>query len=587
MTRFVPLFGIAALAAGLVGAGVWLLQPAGTRPGSGRSAPDLLLVDGKVFTADTTRPWAEAVAIRGERIVAVGTTAQIRRLAGQATRVIDVGGRVIVPGFDDAHDHVRAGDPGIFVEMGAPVVDPPAATVLDSLRAATARVPAGTWIQADIWLTALNDASLRRAALDRVAPRHPVLLEMPTGHGMLLNSAALRALGIRDTEPDPLGGWYERDAGGRLTGRLDEYAGWSALRKLRSSLPDSALVAGLRAYAARELRYGITSVQDIASNLDPATTMRVLARARLPLRLRVIRFSMPDAASLNVDEWAHAPEHPAPNVVVDGRKWILDGTPVEQNALQRREYPGRPGWHGRLDFPVDSIRAMLAHTLRTREQIVLHGGDSAQAVVLGLMESLAPDSAWRPLRVRFEHGMAAPDLWPRAAAKGIVVVSNLQILPPPAVSRHLPPVPLAAVLPQGMVGGLGSDGEPRSPFTGMWYALSFPFQPRIPRELLVRAYTAGSAYAEFAEKDKGTLAPGKLADLAVLSQDIFTVPVDELPKTESVLTLVGGKVEYDAGVLGGAPAVGFATPPARGARARRRACRRPETSSAAGGACDA
>ncbi|HET9986819.1 MAG TPA: amidohydrolase family protein [Longimicrobiales bacterium] len=538
----------AAAVSGLLG----VLVPLAACSARAQRAPELLLVDGKVFTADSTHPWAEAVAIRGERITRVGTTAEIRALAGPGSRVIDVGGRVIAPGFDDAHDHVHGGeDPGVFVELGTPPADPPAATVLDSLRAAAARVPAGTWIQATIFLAALNDASLRRAALDRVAPRDPVMLSMPTGHGLLLNSAAMRALGIRDSEPDPFGGWYERDASGRLTGRLDEYAGWSAIRTLRSSLPDSVIVAGLRAYARRELRFGITSVQDMASSMDAATTVRVFRAARLPLRVRIIRFSIPSATGLEAAEWVGVPEHPAPNVVVSGRKWILDGTPVEQNALTRRGYPGRPGWYGRLDFPVDSLRAMLVDALRRREQVAFHAGDSAQAILIGLMESLAPDSAWRPLRVRFEHGMAgAPDLWARAAAKGIVVVGNLQLLPPPEVSRHMPPVPAAAVVPQGLVTGLGSDGEPRSPFVGMYYALSFPLRPPLDREALVRAYTAGSAYAEFAERDKGTLAPGKLADLAVLSQDIFTVPVEALPRTESVLTLVGGRVAYDAGVLG-------------------------------------
>jgi predicted amidohydrolase YtcJ len=285
--------------------------------------------------------------------------------------------------------------------------------------------------------------------------------------------------------------------------------------------------------------------------MDAATTVRVLRAAQLPLRMRILKYSIPGATSLRADEWAAIPEHPASRLRVTGRKWILDGTPVEGNALMRRAYEGRAGWHGRLDFPIDTVRAMLAEALRTREQVVLHiSGDSTAALVLGLMESLAPDSVWRPLRVRFEHqGALTPDMWPRAAAKGIVNVGNLQLLPPPEISRTMPKVPLAAVVPQGIVIGLGSDGEPRSPFVGMYYALSFPLEPQLSREMLVRWYTAGSAYAEFAEGDKGTLAPGKLADLAVLSQDIFTVPVDELPKTESVLTMIGGRIEYDAGVL--------------------------------------
>jgi predicted amidohydrolase YtcJ len=219
--------------------------------------------------------------------------------------------------------------------------------------------------------------------------------------------------------------------------------------------------------------------------------------------------------------------------------------------MTRRPYAGHRAWHGRLDFPVDSVRAMLAAALRTREPFALHIlGDSTAQVVLGLMESLASDSVWRARRVRFEHaGGLAPDQFGRAQAKGVVNVINAQRVPPPPVSRSLPTVPLAAVVPPGMVIALGSDGEPRSPFVGMYYALSFPTDPRVPREALVRWYTAGSAYAEFEERHKGLLVPGMLADLAVLSQDIFTVPLEDLPKTESVLTLVGGKIVWDAEVV--------------------------------------
>ena len=118
--------------------------------GPSQQAPDLVLLGGKVFTSDTARPWAEAVAIRGERIVAVGTTADLRRLAGASTRVIDVGGRVVVPGFNDAHDHILAGSPGTNVSMGGPAVDAAGDQVLDSVRAVTGRVARRTWIRVEI-----------------------------------------------------------------------------------------------------------------------------------------------------------------------------------------------------------------------------------------------------------------------------------------------------------------------------------------------------------------------------------------------------------------------------------------------------
>lgn len=542
--------------AGCVGA---MLAPASHAQPT-RQPPDFVLLSGKVFTSDSTKPWAEAVAIRGERIAAVGTTAEIRSLAGPRTRVIDVGGRVVTPGFNDAHEHLSGGNPGVDVALGGEVADLSGAQVLDSIAAAAARAPRGTWIRGLLWVRALGDTALRRTALDRVAPDHPVLLMASWGHGAVLNTAAMRALGVREDARDPLGGWYERDPHGRLTGRLDEYAGWIARRKYRALVPEATMIANLRRFAREELRLGITSVQDMTMNFEPATAARVFTAARLPLRVHLYEVPMPTASGLNIHEWDGLPRRLAPNVTVRGQKWVLDGTPLEGWMLTRGPQMGRPpNWRGRLDFPADSVRVILAAALRAREQLALHAlGDSAVAIVLSLMEALAPDSAWRPLRVRFEHAgiVAAPDLWHRGIAKGVVIVPNLQLAPPPQVIRMLPKAvtdSMAAWRDSIVFGAfptaLGSDATSRSPFVGMHTELSLPFPTHPPRELLVRAYTLGSAYAEFAEQEKGTLAPGMLADIAVLSQDIFIVPVDALPRTESVLTIVGGKIVWDAGVL--------------------------------------
>jgi len=205
------------------------------------------------------------------------------------------------------------------------------------------------------------------------------------------------------------------------------------------------------------------------------------------------------------------------------------------------------------------MHRMLADAVAKREQLALHVvGDSAVAIVVRLMGAVAPDSVWRALRVRFEHGgiIGARDLWTSAAAKGVVVVGNLQLTPSPEVVRMLPKAVVESMAADFSADnlsrfpiGLGSDGVSRSPFVGMFLILSFP-APQLPtREMLVRGYTLGSAYAEHAEREKGSIAPGMLADIAVLSQDIFTVQVAELPRTESVLTLVGGRVAWDAGVL--------------------------------------
>ena len=474
--------------------------------------------------------------------MAVGTTEEIRALASAKTRVIDLAGRTVIPGINDAHDHIGEGGPAsaTLSMMAARKADPTLAEVLDSLRALDARVPPGLWLVATIGPTVLFDTGANRGSLDRAAPHHRVMLGTFTGHNLILNSAALGAAGISDGARDLAGGWYGRDANNSVTGVLNEYAVWSASRRISSALPDSTLVKELSRYSSATLRFGITTVQDMASDWDPATTIRAFHAAQLPFRVRIIRFSMTQPSGRLVTEWEGVDRHPAPLTVVDGRKWILEGTGVERGALKRASYPGRPGWFGRFDFPVDTVRAMLVEALHNHEQLMLHiGGDSAIKLVLGMMQSLAPDATWRPLRVRFEHGDGmAPDLVPIAVRLGVIVVQN---------PTHFGAQPFLSLLRAGIPIAIGSDGA-RNPFLNIMLAVTREENPSeaITREEAVSAYTRGGAFAEFAEHDKGTLAPGMLADLAVLSQDIFTVPVSAMPATVSLLTMVGGKTVFDA-----------------------------------------
>lgn len=503
------------------------------------SVADIILTGGKIFTSDSTRRWAEAVAIRGERVMAVGTTVEVRRLAGRGTREIALGGRVVIPGINDAHDHV--GDvpmPGEFRTGASPTPDPTLVQVLDSIRALGARTAVGTWITTPIGMAILNDTLSRRGALDRAASGHPVFLTAWWGHGQVLNTAALRAVGIADSASDPLGGWYERDATGRVTGRLDEYAGWGALRRIYSSQPERAILTGLRTFANVSLRMGVTSVQDMAGYFDPRLTQRVLRDAQLPIRVRVIRWSIPDAAGRNEREWDVVARKPAPRVSVSGRKWVLDATPIEQFALMRRPYPGRPGWYGRLDFPLDTVRAILRDALAPgAEQVHLHiVGDSTTELVLSAMESLAPDSVWRSRRVRFEHGNGVVGAQVERARRLGIVIAQPRVGAPMRSWMHAG-IPLA----------YGSDNL-RNPFYNIMGAVAGgagDSTEAITREQAVEMYTHGAAYAEFMEHDKGTLMPGMLADMAVLSQDIFTIPARALPGTTSLLTMVGGRIVHD------------------------------------------
>ncbi len=501
--------------------------------------PTIILTGGKVFTADSARPWAQAIAIRGDRIAQVGTTAEIRRLANAATREIALDGRVVIPGINDAHDHL--GETGLGPEFRtgpSPMPNPTVAQVLDSLRSLAARTPSGSWLRTQVGMGVLSDTSINRATLDRAAPRHPVMLHGWWGHGMVLNSAALRALNIPDDVADPLGGWYGRSAGGRLTGMVDEYAKWDVERRLAAAHPEAALVTALRVFSDSSITMGVTSVQNMAGALAPGLTARVFRDARLPIRVRLVRWSIPTPTSMNAVEWDTVSERIAARVIVDGRKWVPEGTPIEQFALRRTPYPGRPGWYGRLSFPVDTIRAILAAALRPgAQQLHIHiVGDSTAELVLDAMEALAPASTWREQRVRFEHGIPITGSQiARVARLGIVIAQPRGALP--YRSWRAAGIPVA----------YGSDML-RNPFVHMITVVTGGEQPAeaVTREEAVRMYTHGSAFAERKEKEKGILAPGMLADLAVLSQDIFTVPVPALPATRSVLTVIGGEVVHDS-----------------------------------------
>jgi predicted amidohydrolase YtcJ len=508
-----------------------------------------------VFTAVEDAPWAEAILIRGDRIELVGSNAAILAAAGRGARIIDVAGRVVVPGFNDSHDHIEPRAAGVTVTTGPdPLPDPPFSLVADSLRAAVDRNPANTRLEVIVGERVLSDSRARRAALDAIAPNHPVVVSAWSGHGLILNSSALAAAGLDDSIPDPLGGRFERDRSGRLTGLLEEYAGFGA-RTLLAPRTDSAVRAAIRSRADEVVKWGITSIQSMTSAIDPADLGSVIDSLDLPIRLRLIRWPETSARQRLVGPWRSIRLTAAAPVAVSGTKYVLDGTPVERLAVMRQPYADRSRWYGRLNFPPDTVAAIFRESIAANDQPLIHAvGDSAVGLVLTSLAAAAPDSVWQRLRPRIEHGDGfSPDQFPLARRLGVVVVQNPSHLAlgsmvaarygPERASRYQP---LKSLLASGVTLALGSDG-PLNPFLNLMFAVVHPDNPAeaLTMEQAVRAYTTGSAFAEHQEQQKGRIVAGQLADLAVLSQDIFTIPPPQLPSTVSVLTLKGGTVVYD------------------------------------------
>jgi len=526
-----------------------------------QATPSLILVNGNIFTGNTANPYAQALAIRGERIVAIGPSDKIKALAGAATKRIDLGGRTVIPGFNDAHNHLSI-HPAGWIQLQLQGPDPS----WSELKAAILNAPKGVGLMADIGLKVFYDTDVNRDLLDQVAPDQPVMLSTLTYHAAILNSAALKVAGVRENQADPVGGRYERFPDGKLTGVLREYAARSAFRKLTDLTSDADALNELRRKFDEFAKLGITSIQDMSNEIAPEHCIALLKQIPIPIRVRVIRMPNTTPRGRDTQEGRSLLNHPAPLITVSGTKWFLDGVPLD-NTFETRQIAA--GHHPKqveqgvaelgMTFPKEELTAMLRESLRNHDQLLLHvGGYPATAAMLDAMQAAGGKRVWAGRRVRFEHGDGLfPDLVPRVKEFGVVVVQNPAHLNARALAPQLfqgTPMeksqPLRSLMEAGIPVAIGSDGLV-NPYLNILLVSTHPDRPSeaISREQAVIAYTATSAYAEFAEKDKGTLEPGKLADLAVLSQDIFTVPLPDLPKTESILTLVGGKVVYDAKVI--------------------------------------
>ncbi|MFN2442304.1 MAG: amidohydrolase, partial [Thermoanaerobaculia bacterium] len=501
---------------------------------SSGSNATIALMGGRVFTADPSRPWAEAVAIQGDRIMAVGSVEEVRSWVDESTRIVPLEGRVVIPGINDAHVHAPWPTvPAARLEI------PDQATLgqmLAMVREAAAHEPAGTWIIGSFPL-GLLDGGITRADIDEVALDHPVQLDVLGGHASLLNTPALRLWGVEENVVDPPGGWYGRKEG-RLDGWLYEHAFWAPQVRFANGMTNAELEDAIRNFESEALRYGITSVQ----TMSPVSATRVeyiLSLRPSTLRWRVIDFRM-------------APFDPSPGSLPV--KYILDGTPIERGGAMRQPYADAPGHRGRMNYSLEEIDAMVRDAAPGGRQLLVHvAGDAAAAAVLAAMQKY-DDGSWPKRRVRLEHATGlSNDLLPEARRLGVVVVENPShfMLPGVMAARFGPQRSMQFGRARTFYDGnipfaLGSDG-PLNPFLNMMFVARHPGNPNetLSVEQALLAYTRGSAYAEFQANMKGAIAPGMLADLAVLSQDIFAVPLDQLPQTSSVMTIVGGKVVWE------------------------------------------
>jgi predicted amidohydrolase YtcJ len=532
---------------------------------------DVIVINANVYTVDPDRPRAQALAISGEFIIKAGSNEEVRRLAGRSTRVIDAGGRLVVPGFNDAHVHLIMGaEELVGVELRPSRDEGDLARRLE--RYAATR-PAGEWITGGYWdHEAWPGKRLpTRDLLDRVTPNHPVFVKRLDGHMAVANSLAMRLAGIADDLVVPPGGEMVRGADGQPTGLLKD----TAMELVTRAMPPPALDAILRrarAALAHAASLGVTTLQDITASAQEFDAYRTLAEAgELTARISSIA---------NYD----ADDHPGEEVDGErgtaslwlrrgGRKFFADGSMGSSTAAFFEPYTDDPGSKGLLIYDPDQLEQLVGDVLASGQQPVVHAiGDRANALVLDILERLDNRSAvGRYLRPRIEHAQVVR-IEDRARFKSLGVVASIQ--PSHCIddmrwaearigrARSAQAYNVRSFLDAGVRVAFGTDWfvAPLDPMLGLYAAVTRQFpdgapidgwfpEERIALAQAVECYTRGSAYAEFSEHHKGRLTAGYLADLVVLSRDLFAVPARDILETRPVVTMAGGRVVFDAGDL--------------------------------------
>jgi predicted amidohydrolase YtcJ len=555
----------------VITAGVLSIAIAGCQSGAGareRGAPviTLALVNGRIWTGNPAQPEAEAVVIAGERIAAVGMSAEIRERAG-AAEIVDLGGQFVVPGFIDSHVH--------FIDGGfrlASVQLRDARTpeeFVERIRRFAETVPPGTWITGGDWDHSLWGGELpRRDWIDAATPRHPVWVHRLDGHMALANSAALEAAGVTRAQSYVTGGEIVRDAKGDPTGLLKDNATSLVASKVpppSDAVKDRALDAAMRHVAAQ----GVTTIHNMGSweDLDVfrrahgASTLATRIYAAVPLRswekLRDVIAAKTFAGDGRGDAW----------LKIGALKGFVDGSLGSHTAAFHEPFTDAPGDRGLFVNTPDDLYPWISGADKAGLHVLVHAiGDRANTTLLDLFERVGRENGARDRRFRIEHAqhLRAADI-PRFAALG--VIGSMQ--PYHAIDdgrwadRVIGPARIAttyafrSLLDARAVLAFGSDWfvAPPTPIEGIYAAVTrrtlddrFP-QGWVPKQRIsvneaLTAYTRGGAYASFDEREKGMIAAGMLADLAVLDRDLSAIPAPDLRTAQVVRTIVGGKTVF-------------------------------------------
>lgn len=548
--------------------------------GAQQSRADLVLLHGDLFTVDSQHPRAQAIAVRGDRIAAVGSDADIQRWVGPKTRVVDLRGRLVIPGFIDGHGHYTGlGESKLVLDLTkAQTWDDIVAQVRDAAKSAKpgALIEGRGWHQ-EKWTHAPQpnvEGVPLHASLDAVSPNNPVVLEHASGHASFVNGAALRLAGVTRATANPSGGEIVKDSTGEPTGLLKESA-QGLMGRARAKLPHLTK-------AEEEVRFrkivqlagddalskGVTSFHDAGSSFATIDGFKQLARAgQLPVRLyAMVRFESDSMLDAKLDRY-RMNGYANGMLTVRSIKQQIDGALGSHGAWLLEPYTDLPSSTGLTLKPVADIEKTARVALKHNFQVNIHAiGDRANREVLDVYERIFRDNPDKhDLRWRIEHAQHIdPTDIPRFKQLG--VIASMQgvhtISDGPWVAKRLgeerarrTSYPWRSLIDAGVIVTNGTDTpvEDVDPIMSFYGSVTrktregtiFVPEQRVTRDEGLRAYTLNNAYASFQEKELGSLTPGKYADIVILSKNIMTVPDDEIPTARVDLTILGGKIRYE------------------------------------------
>ncbi|MBK7705421.1 MAG: amidohydrolase [Acidobacteria bacterium] len=525
--------------------------------------PDLIVFNANVRTLDRSRPTAQAFAVLNGRIVAIGTTAEIKLLAGPKTERIDAGGKLVIPGFNDAHVHFLDGGAGLSSVDLRDAKTP--AEFVERIRRFAATLPKGRWIQNGNWdheNWTPNDLPTA-AMIDAVTPDNPVFINRLDGHMSLANSLAMKLAGVDRNTKEVAGGEIVRDKDGNPTGVFkDEAMGY--INRVIPAFSYAERVDYLTAATNYAASLGVTSVQDMSAGTDIGVLQDLARNGKLKTRVYAV------SPLGDWRRWSNTGVTRAfgdPLLRVGGLKGFADGSLGSTTAWFYEPYLDKPDSRGLAIEDPERTYGYVSAADKAGLQVMIHAiGDRANDEIVKIYEKVAKENGPRDRRFRIEHSQHLNDgLIKRFAAANVIasmqpfhVIDDGRWAWKRLDQKRLNGTyAFRTLLASGARLAFGTDWfvAPLNPMFGIYAAVTrrtlddknpngwIPEQ-KISVEEALRAYTEGSAYAEFQENEKGTLAVGKLADFVVLSNDIFKIDPNAIGQVKVLRTVMNGRTVF-------------------------------------------